>query len=158
MCVKETIGSCSAPQNPRYIFEYVPPPQKNSTTLGFIAADLKPLPYFEEFSLLTFAIGSNGSGLGMHVHSDAWCAIIHGSKYWHLSQGFDAFERDRAKHSGGLPHTGKLKCQHETNATGTRTCVQNSGDVLYVPPLWGHSVINIGEVVAVAAVQTNYHD
>ena len=30
-------------------------------------------------------------------------------------------------------------------------CVQRAGDVLYVPPLWGHGTINLGETVGMAA-------
>ncbi len=37
----------------------------------------------------------------------------------------------------------------ETGA-GTLTCVQRSGDMLFVPPMWSHAVLNLAESIGFA--------
>ena len=66
-----------------------------------------------EFQIF-FALGGDGSGLGMHAHADAWCVVIHGAKHWRLNNNFVKYTN---AHGPGM-------CQHTTNAPGTQSCVQ----------------------------------
>jgi len=135
---------CSAAQNPGYIFAEIPR-GSSAHKLVYGDIDVGTLPFPWPFSAETyFSVGATDSGLGMHRHLASWCAVIHGSKFWTFKQGFDElYEKG---------------CHHNAGVRGTQTCIQEAGDLLYLPPKWGHSVTNQGDVVAVVSVQTDEED
>ena len=109
---------------------------------------LPPLPRSGERSYL----GGPGTGAPWHIHKDAVNALVYGRKRWFL------LPPERALYSA-LPFAEWLaaaEAAEAANATrgglprGTLQCTQRAGDVLYVPPGWGHAVINLNTSVGVA--------
>jgi hypothetical protein len=97
---------------------------------------------------LTFALGGDGQGIPFHWHQDAYSLQLHGRKRWAIyaphkmtSTGFSVFES----------HTTWL--QNQINVKNfvppTWECVQEPGDVLYVPEGFFHATACFGESVAV---------
>eukprot|EP00056_Hartaetosiga_gracilis_P005825 m.89550 g.89550 ORF g.89550 m.89550 type:complete len:796 (+) comp12296_c0_seq12:23-2410(+) len=93
-----------------------------------------------------FYLGPAGSGAPMHVHSGAWNALVFGRKRWFMvppSHSFYSIEHPRDFVEEVLP---SLK-----SANSVLGCVQESGDVMFVPEMWSHAVINEAESIGFAS-------
>ena len=99
------------------------------------------------FVNMQWALGTKGSGAPVHFHNTAWNQLFYGKKHWYLlppghnlmgkKQVFKWVEEDVAS----------LKAQ----GYEFTECVQQQGDVLIVPELWGHAVLNTQDSIAVAS-------
>lgn len=99
-----------------------------------------------------------------HFHGDAWNALVFGRKQWFLhppTRSFFARTGVRALDWATQTYAGL--CTHETTVSDSELpppgneaewaelrCVQEAGDVIYVPRLWGHAVINLKQSVGAA--------
>ena len=95
-----------------------------------------------------FSLGGPRSGANFHQHADAWNCVVFGRKRWGLLPAASEFhwpvlssplwwERVRPRLlDEGFPYL------HE--------CVQEAGDVLFVPGSWYHSVENLMTSVSLA--------
>jgi len=99
---------------------------------------------------IQFSIGAKGSGAHPHYHEAAWNAVTQGTKKWTMYRQDEAFlgamsGSQFTAHEGdwgeGMDNLNELKC------------VQNEGDLIYVPHGWGHTLVNEGEVTIGVAVQ-----
>ena len=98
------------------------------------------------FISMQWALGTKGSGAPVHFHNTAWNQLFYGKKHWYLlppgrnlmgkKQVFKWVEED----------VSGLKAQEYEFSE----CVQQQGDVLIVPELWGHAVLNTQDSIAVA--------
>eukprot|EP00055_Hartaetosiga_balthica_P015073 m.86761 g.86761 ORF g.86761 m.86761 type:complete len:768 (-) comp8771_c0_seq2:285-2588(-) len=93
-----------------------------------------------------FYLGPAGSGAPMHVHSGAWNALVFGRKRWYLvppAHAFYSIEHPRDFVEEVLPGLKTAKAVLE--------CVQESGDVLFVPEMWSHAILNEAESIGFAS-------
>ena len=82
-----------------------------------------------------FYVGGEGAGAQPHWHGPAWNWLLRGRRRWLLwpperatyAQRHVALALDAAARTGGAPPE----------------CEQRAGDVLLVPPLWGHATLNL---------------
>ena len=93
-----------------------------------------------------FYLGSAGTGAPVHFHTHAYNVLVHGRKKWVLLP---------PRHSlYATQHIQKWLQGPEYTAlrdSGTAIeCVQEPGDVLYVPTSWAHGVLNLAESVGYA--------
>ncbi|CAJ1458036.1 unnamed protein product [Effrenium voratum] len=110
-------------------------------TLGLRLGAAPPFPRFEQpldllsATTLQFAIGDEGSGSPLHFHQDAVNLLLCGRKRWWL-----------------LPPSGSAMSRlhpldvltHEADCFNhARVLEQEVGDVVYVPDMWGHAVLNL---------------
>ena len=96
---------------------------------------------------IQWALGTAGSGAHIHFHNAAWNQLFYGKKHWYLfppgrnlmgkKQVLDWVEND-------LPGL-------EVQGFKPFECHQQPGDVLIVPELWGHAVLNTQDALAVAS-------
>jgi hypothetical protein len=101
-------------------------------------------------------IGGNGSGLSFHKHQyGAWNGLIRGKKRWFLyPPNVDTLAIDPDGYpSWWKDDTAEGRRQFATSIVPRLLqrpleCLQETGDVLFVPPLWSHMVINEGPLVA----------
>ena len=92
-------------------------------------------PYFvkdPQLVTLYLCMGGDGSGVQFHKHADTWNAQIFGRKRWLLIPPAHAYYSTR--HFSDDYAT-------ERREEHTIECVQQSGDVLFLPALWGHGVL-----------------
>ena len=90
-----------------------------------------------------FYIGPPLSGTPVHFHRSAWNALVHGKKRWFLYP----------------PRTSLYSKQHiwlwyndvYLDRQDALECVQSAGDVIFVPDLWAHGVVNLQETVGFAS-------
>jgi hypothetical protein len=81
------------------------------------------------------SIGGANSGATYHWHQAAWNALlVGGTRRWH-------FLRPRDTAHSRIPARDQPAGEHEL------TCVQEVGDVVYIPSSWGHRTVNEGDVV-----------
>eukprot|EP00049_Salpingoeca_infusionum_P007183 m.116726 g.116726 ORF g.116726 m.116726 type:complete len:148 (-) comp13616_c0_seq16:293-736(-) len=81
----------------------------------------------------------------MHVHADAWNALIYGQKLWTLLPPTEALYS--TKHPAEFLDE---DLAHLNPGTALK-CTQSSGDVMYVPAMWSHSVLNQAESIGFAS-------
>jgi histone arginine demethylase JMJD6 len=90
-------------------------------------------------------VGPEGSGSPVHFHTGAFNAVLFGRKRWFLHPPSTAYWANKP----ALPWLMDGDA-HGVGVDQPLECMQHPGDVLYVPPQWGHAVINVEDVVAVA--------
>lgn len=127
---------------PSYIFETVPltspllrefsPP----AVLDQEVTHISPLK-------LQFYMGPPLSGAPVHFHRNAWNLLVYGQKRWFL------YPPDRAFYS--KQHVWDWWRESYTGSPDALECVQYPGDLVFVPDMWGHAVINLREGVGVAS-------
>eukprot|EP00927_Polykrikos_kofoidii_P086108 TRINITY_DN9547_c2_g2_i1.p1 TRINITY_DN9547_c2_g2~~TRINITY_DN9547_c2_g2_i1.p1 ORF type:complete len:550 (+),score=70.48 TRINITY_DN9547_c2_g2_i1:70-1650(+) len=88
--------------------------------------------------LRQFALGQSGTGAPWHWHQDAFNACAIGERFWYFRAPADALASSQPV-GEGVPE-----------ATTSWRGVQRPGDVVYVPELWSHTVINRVLSVAVS--------
>ncbi|XP_078664485.1 jmjC domain-containing protein 8-like [Branchiostoma floridae x Branchiostoma belcheri] len=92
-------------------------------------------------------LGRSGTGLSWHAHGQAWNGVVFGAKRWFLSApdqpppGGNNFEQlDWMKYV--QPYVSAVWRPLE--------CLQQAGDVVYIPECFHHAVVNIGDTVAMS--------
>eukprot|EP00043_Microstomoeca_roanoka_P018235 m.194015 g.194015 ORF g.194015 m.194015 type:complete len:169 (-) comp16787_c2_seq5:1448-1954(-) len=129
-------------------------PEKKAVPIS----SLSPASYFDATDVIgprateimtrskQFYLGPAGSGAPMHVHSGAWNALVYGRKHWYLlppSEAFYSKQHPREFVQDILP---ELKTR-----SAVLECIQESGDVLFVPEMWSHAVVNEAESIGLAS-------
>lgn len=87
-----------------------------------------------------FYLGRPGSGAPFHIHSDAVNAVVAGSKRWFV------YTPKRTLYSR-TPIQEWIDGDYTRLSEGEKPleCIQEAGDVVYVPLDWGHAVVNLEE-------------
>lgn len=101
-----------------------------------------PIPsLFSRFPVVQqqFYHGLAGTGAPMHMHVDAWNALVHGTKRWRISPPFQGVYSATPvqQHSEGPQHH-------------TMEFTQSAGDIVYIPKYWAHEVYNLQENIGYA--------
>jgi hypothetical protein len=91
-----------------------------------------------------FYHGVCGAGAPMHAHVAAWNALVFGKKMWSIHAPSRAVTRLDS------PRAQVADFSEEMPRDAPYRCVQNAGDILIVPYMWSHSVLNLQESVGVA--------
>ena len=110
----------------------------------------------QELASFGLFIGSQRSGTSMHYHRAAWNALLFGRKLWVLTPpARSSFRRHQMAltsfHDGWLEEVRSRAAGNGTNISARRICVQQEGDVIFVPAGWGHATLNLNESVGVAS-------
>jgi len=92
-----------------------------------------------------FYLGPAGSGAQPHMHEHAWNLAVHGSKRWMIWPPSRSFYAARPAREFAAEAVPKM-----SGEDAPLTCIQHSGDLLYVPAKWGHSTENIETTIGVA--------
>ena len=90
----------------------------------------------------------------MHFHNAALNTLVYGRKRWFMLSKHDAYySRTPALHwfrgSSGYAYDALKKSGHLFE------CIQQPGDVIYVPESWAHGVLNVETSVGVAMEYRN---
>ena len=126
--------------HPSYIFQTVPmdTPLLDNFTLPRI---LNPEVTHISLTKIQFYVGPALSGAPVHFHRSAWNVLMYGQKRWFLLPPESAF----------------YSTQHvwdwwkDVYNKDALECVQYPGDLIFVPDMWGHAVVNLRESIGVAA-------
>ena len=129
-------------KHPNYIFETLP---RDSPLLR----EFKPPAVLDEEIThinplkIQFYLGPPLSGAPVHFHRNAWNVLIYGQKRWFL------YPPDRAFYSS--EHVWDWWRSSYKDSPDALECVQYPGDLVFVPDMWGHAVVNLRESVGVAS-------
>lgn len=131
-------------QPPNYIFETVP---QDSPILEHFETPrvLNPSVTHISTAKMQFYVGPALSGAPAHFHRSSWNVLIYGQKRWFVFPPEDAFYSkqhvwDWWRESYRLVPKPKAW-----------ECVQNPGDMVFIPDMWGHAVLNLQESTGVAS-------
>eukprot|EP00933_Yihiella_yeosuensis_P057813 TRINITY_DN5789_c1_g1_i2.p1 TRINITY_DN5789_c1_g1~~TRINITY_DN5789_c1_g1_i2.p1 ORF type:complete len:418 (+),score=51.00 TRINITY_DN5789_c1_g1_i2:56-1309(+) len=108
----------------------------------------------QEEQSLTLALGSNGQGLPFHWHCDSYSIALHGRKRWAI------YAPNQMTPTGYLSTESFVTWlqKRRRNAHGkkfvppTFECIQEPGDVLYVPEGFFHATASIGDSVGITHI------
>lgn len=92
-----------------------------------------------------FFLGSAGTGVSLHEHTNAWNLLVHGKKRWVLMPPY--------LHYGpvSLPLKEWMRDWYPKFPAGSvAQCTQMPGELLYVPTNWMHATWNIKASIGVA--------
>ena len=92
-------------------------------------------PVIKKFTL---CLGNEGFGIGFHRHSAAMFMLVAGRKKWYM--GPQSTEDDTPTH----PAFYTTKSSHK--------CIQQPGEVLYVPDQWYHEIFNLEHTRGIQAL------
>ena len=99
------------------------------------------------------AVGPPLSGAAPHFHPPAWNALVFGRKVWILLP--PRIARFLAHHSAigwfrSLTKNRLIEMLGGPNDPKPLLAVQEAGDLVYIPPFWGHAVLNTADSFAFA--------
>lgn len=135
-----TPGSTKAPE---YLFESLPVNHPIRKVVEHHFPDWAGKSRTEERQV-QLAIGPEGSGAPLHYHKAAVNTLFYGRKKWFLTPPKDSVYSSRPL----LEWVGTDKLETKSVVL---ECVQQPGDVIFVPDFWGHATHNILPSVAVAS-------
>jgi ribosomal protein L16 Arg81 hydroxylase len=88
------------------------------------------------------------AGSPMHYHMAALNTLVYGRKHWTLLPPRDAvYSATPVRRWHALGGPARLRAE----GRAVFECVQQPGDLLYVPDHWGHAVLNLQPAVGFAA-------
>mmetsp|Transcript_10934 Transcript_10934/g.11355 ORF Transcript_10934/g.11355 Transcript_10934/m.11355 type:complete len:102 (-) Transcript_10934:61-366(-) len=90
---------------------------------------------------MQFYLGSSGTGAPVHYHGHAVNSLAYGEKRWFLYPPENSFYSTKPS----LEFV-----QYDKKQYNSLQCHQKSGDVMYVPSLWGHGTLNTKQSIGVA--------
>ena len=99
---------------------------------------------------MTLSMGPHESGIPWHIHKAGWNEVLYGMKMWYV------YSVEEGTPPGGYtlaaPPAAWVQQQHAGLSAAARPqeCLQVPGSVVFVPEGAFHTVLNIGETVAVA--------
>eukprot|EP01063_Lacrimia_lanifica_P003008 TRINITY_DN11621_c0_g1_i1.p3 TRINITY_DN11621_c0_g1~~TRINITY_DN11621_c0_g1_i1.p3 ORF type:complete len:290 (+),score=90.43 TRINITY_DN11621_c0_g1_i1:51-920(+) len=97
----------------------------------------------------SFGIGAGGTGVPFHTHGPVFNEVVFGRKRWWLKPPGPepAFEGDES----ALQWLYRFYARGVKEAReGVLECVLGPGEVLFVPGMWHHSTLNIGDTIFMA--------
>ena len=115
-----------------------------------------PKPFHSDYGFaeapLRLALGQSASGIPFHRHTSGYSELAAGRKRWTIypPRAFETIA-DRYSFEPSRGHLRWLKdvlpkLPHEM---APLECIQDVGDILFIPGGWWHATLNIGETVAV---------
>ena len=134
--------------SPTYIFETIPLDSPLLTDFKMPSV-LDPEATNIDINKLQFYLGPTLSGSPVHFHRNAWNILVYGQKRWFLYPPDKAFYSKqhvwdwwRENHGDG---------DQGWSETPPLECVQYPGDLMFVPDMWGHAVVNLKESIGLAS-------
>merc|ERR1712129_606377 len=103
---------------------------------------------------LQFALGDAGSGSPMHFHHDAINILLSGRKRWWLvPPALAAMSRTHPQACAATADAEAGSTKIVNGLVMPTEVIQEPGDILYIPDLWGHAVLNLEDTTVAAAVE-----
>ncbi|KAJ8301623.1 hypothetical protein KUTeg_020610 [Tegillarca granosa] len=104
--------------------------------------------FYQDSNDSIFFLGSSGSGVSFHKHADAWNGVIYGQKRWFL------YPVQQTPPGGVYPGYTQNEWfdqvyPHLNETTKPIECVQEAGEILYLPEGMYHGTVNLGDTVAI---------
>eukprot|EP00041_Stephanoeca_diplocostata_P031362 m.976002 g.976002 ORF g.976002 m.976002 type:complete len:795 (+) comp23943_c0_seq13:178-2562(+) len=96
---------------------------------------------------MQFFVGPAGSGAPMHYHRAAYNVLVAGRKKWVLLPPRSAVYSKRHPKDFFAKDVPKM----EANGAPVHRCIQEAGDVVFVPAMWGHATLNLEESIGYAS-------
>ena len=95
------------------------------------------------------SLGGDGTGLGFHTHVDSWLGLMAGAKRWLLYEPgrFPVGEPLFPNRMLGVDSAVRMAANH--SQPQPMDCLQQAGEMLYLPAGWAHATVNLGDTVGI---------
>ena len=106
-------------------------------------------PIYEKYRYF-LSLGGKGSGVHLHHHSDGWNLLFEGRKRWFLRPPYTL---------PSITHMGFMRMRYWLNegvypklkkSEKPLECIQQPGELIYIPESWWHGTINEGETTTLS--------
>lgn len=105
---------------------------------------------------MLISLGPPRAGLPLHTHGDSWLALTHGSKLWLVfppqwgaSSAAAAYKLLALRPAAAIIAENLLASLADDEQP--LICVQQPGEIVYLPALWWHATVNLDGAVGVGA-------
>lgn len=95
-----------------------------------------------------FYLGPPGTGAPMHNHRNAFNALVYGRKRWVVMP--QRFTMWSLRHINTWLDKDYRRLKDKYGEHAVLDCIQEPGDIMYVPKFWAHGVLNLAESVGYA--------
>ena len=107
------------------------------------------------FFSYSFGMGASGSGVPFHTHGPVFNEVIFGRKRWWLKPpGVEPLMHPDESAMQWLfthySHNDYCPASEPIGDCGVQECVIEAGEIIYIPGMWHHSTLNIGDTVFMA--------
>ena len=102
------------------------------------------------FSNFQLNIGHPRAGASVHYHHPTTSALLYGLKHWFMYPPNDAFYNTESIHQW---YHGSYKRLKEKGIRPLE-CMQQSGDVIFIPDAWAHGILYLRESISVSHLYT----
>jgi hypothetical protein len=93
------------------------------------------------------SLGGVGAGLPWHTHGETWIAVVHGRKAWFVYEHGRAGSAERGHPMDDAVEWYNRTFMHLPLAQRPLHCLQQPGDIVYVPGGWAHLTVNLDETI-----------
>ncbi len=128
--------------NPEYVFD-----TQNMALSQSLNSGLLVTPYFDyNVTLAQLYMGARGSGAFPHFHEATYNTLVFGVKHWVLfppEAAFFQLKHARTWFEEDYPVLREA-------GTAMYECMQHSGEIMFIPHLWGHAVVNVRDSIGAA--------
>ena len=149
-------GGAAARQPPEYVFD-----TNILQTEQALFHGLNMPVWFKGYKMhpLQLMVGGPMTGAPMHFHISAWNALVFGRKRWAIRppnaavfSTVPAYERfEPPAETGSSSSSGSRSSSNDEDDDGfVRHCIQEGGDILFIPSSYSHAVYNLEASAAVA--------
>jgi len=108
---------------------------------------------FNQSGMFEFFMGPAGSGAYLHAHAAAWNGIVHGRKRWLMVSPGKLQDTNKLP-AGQVPSFEWYKSSYpiwrEQLGSHLVEFIQEEGELVFVPDLWGHAIINLEPTVGIS--------
>eukprot|EP00163_Fabomonas_tropica_P001331 TRINITY_DN11006_c0_g1_i1.p1 TRINITY_DN11006_c0_g1~~TRINITY_DN11006_c0_g1_i1.p1 ORF type:complete len:837 (-),score=179.23 TRINITY_DN11006_c0_g1_i1:965-3475(-) len=103
--------------------------------------------YFNMFQYFTYqlVVGPAFAGANPHFHHTTWNTLLFGRKRWMIWPPAQSFYSSKHPHRWFDEDWERVQKENQP-----LECIQESGDLFFLPDMWGHAVVNLNDAVAIA--------
>ena len=137
-------------QAPAILADFQPPIQfQNFSPRAKEAAKTRESGGSDTWNMIS--MGGSGSGLPWHTHGETWIGTVYGRKAWFIYAPGDAgsIQRGSPLQDAAGWFTNTFPTLHHDMKP--LQCVQQPGEVVYLPAGWAHLTVNLDETIGAGA-------
>ncbi|CAB9498991.1 jumonji domain containing 8 [Seminavis robusta] len=117
---------------------------------AFLDEETSSHPHSQKYTL---CLANQGFGIGMHKHNAAFFWLLEGTKKWYMAPSTTTTTRSNNDEEPDKKMNHQVPTHPEFYSTqSTHKCIQQAGEILYVPNQWYHEIFNLSYTAGIQAL------